>query len=826
MAAKKKPVTTRKSSRTRSTSTRGSAQNRPSSSSRSNKRTTSRYRSTSARSKQEPGVLTMLRDGINDAMTFLHNLTLDQRLDIIGVLLTVTGLVSLLGFFYRSSENIFGQWGVFLTRAFGWSIYIMPVFITLLGVWLILRRFESLPVLTVERAAGILLFLATVTIWLQIIASLFLSFPAETQGGGFFGRLLANPLNRWLGLPATTVLTLCLTWLSIMLVFDLPFARLWSSANPIRSQLRSQWHRHMPKKHAQGERLSRKEEIDIPDDLPQIFKPISEIISLDGNEDKASGKAAAKPDSRKGKDEDEFSSSMKSIPPDRDWILPNPKDILRAPPAYEPDTSQVEEQARIIEETLDLLGAPGHIVEINHGPRVTQFGVEPDFNERRGGDKIRVRVNKLVSLADDLTMALASQSVRIQAPVPGKSYVGIEVPNTNAEPVVLAEIIETQAFQKIHSPLRFGLGKDVTGRAVAANLKTMPHLLIAGTTGAGKSVCVNSILCNFLFSNSPRDLRLLLVDPKRVELTGYNGIPHLLAPVVVEMSKVVNALQWILREMETRYHKFSKVGARNLMGFNQKNPKEYMPHIVVVVDELADLMMTAPGETESAITRLAQLARATGIHLILATQRPSTKVITGLIKANFPARIAFNVASGVDSRVILDSNGAERLLGKGDMLFKPPDQAHPFRLQGVFVSDDEIDAIVNYWRTDAHKNNGKPPASAGKSPDGSKMPSIIPSIANVEQGKLWDLDAQMDPLTEEAIELVRQEQRASTTLLQRKLRIGYTRAARIIDHLANLGIIGDPHPTTQIREILDWGEEGPPDGYENRQAVEEDTDSN
>jgi len=470
--------------------------------------------------------------------------------------------------------------------------------------------------------------------------------------------------------------------------------------------------------------------------------------------------------------------------------------LLKPMQEFEEDLSQVEGQARIIEETLDLFGAPGHVVEINHGPRVTQFGIEPDFNEKRSGDKVRVRVNKVVSLADDLTMALASQSVRIQAPVPGKSYIGIEVPNNRAQPVTLMEILESQAFRDIRSPLRFGLGKDVTGRPVAANLKAMPHMLIAGTTGSGKSVCINAILCNFLLYNSPRDLRLVLVDPKRVELTGYNGIPHLLAPVVVDMDKVVNALQWILREMESRYHKFSKVGARNLVGYNLKRPQSYMPHIVVVIDELADLMMTAPGETESAITRLAQLARV--------------KVITGLIKANFPARIAFNVATGIDSRVILDSNGAERLLGQGDMLFKPPDLPTPYRLQGVYVSDEEIEAIVNYWRYNAVKKQepqpGKPSAAVTTAEQGEKLDPAAP----MHQESLWDIENKHDPLVDEAIDLVRREGRASTTMLQRRLRIGYTRAARMIDSLEQMGIVGEPHPNTQVREVLDYGPVGPP----------------
>jgi S-DNA-T family DNA segregation ATPase FtsK/SpoIIIE len=793
-------------SKPKSTSTRSKTSSTRASSSRTSKtgNSTPRRRST----YNEPSIWEGLQDLFRSVYDRLHALTLDQRLDIIGVLLCVLGFFSILGFFYRGSDNMFGQWGTFLANTFGWMIYVVPLAVTLFGVWLILRRFERMPTITVERITGIFLFFLSFTIWVHFFALQTIVSPLAYQGGGNFGRFLANPLITGFGWLAALVINLCLTWLAILLTFDVPFARIWVMTEGARKQLKERFQGTFSPPTLQEERVSRKEEIEIPEDLPQIFRPISDISP--GGPSVAIDEPITGIDKKENEPADEFSKPIRK-PPDREWKLPDIGELLQPAPFFESDTSMVEEQARIIEETLDLLGAPGHVVEINHGPRVTQFGVEPDFNERRSGDKIRVRVTKLVSLADDLTMALASQSVRIQAPVPGKSYVGIEVPNADAEPVVLSEIISAQVFRKLHSPLRFGLGKDVTGRAVAANLKTMPHLLIAGTTGSGKSVCINAILCNLLLYNSPRDLRLLLVDPKRVELTGYNWIPHLLAPVVVEMTKVVNALQWILREMESRYHKFSKVGARNLVGFNQKNPKDYLPHIVVVIDELADLMMTAPGETEATITRLAQLARATGIHLILATQRPSTKVITGLIKANFPARIAFNVATGVDSRVILDQNGAERLLGKGDMLFKPPDLANPFRLQGVHVSDEEIDNIINYWKHDAHKSD-KSSQQSGKVPPAEKSKSTDSiSLLNAQQGKLWDLNSKFDPLTEEAVRLIREEQRASTTMLQRKLRIGYTRAARIIEHLYSLGIISEPHPTTQIREVLDWGEQGPPE---------------
>jgi DNA segregation ATPase FtsK/SpoIIIE, S-DNA-T family len=393
----------------------------------------------------------------------------------------------------------------------------------------------------------------------------------------------------------------------------------------------------------------------------------------------------------------------------------------------------------------------------------------------------------------------------VEAPVPGKGYVGIEVPNDDIAMVALRDVLESQAFQRLKSPLRFGVGQDVAGNAVATDLAAMPHMLIAGSTGSGKSVCVNALICSLLLNNTPDDLRMVMVDPKRVELTGYNGIPHLLAPVVVEMERVVGALQWVLREMDQRYHKLAQAGSRNILDYNAKliergEPK--LPYLVVMIDELADLMMLAPDETERTITRLAQLARATGIHLVISTQRPSVDVVTGLIKANFPARIAFAVASGVDSRVILDQLGAERLLGRGDMLFQAPDAPAPMRLQGAFVSDTEIQRLVDYWRGFAGTET-VPSAEGG-------IVDAIPGSLPLKQMPLWE-EAQedADPLLNESIDLVRRQGKASISMLQRRLRIGYTRAARLVETMQDKGIIGT-EAAGQGFEILDYGPAAPP----------------
>ncbi len=396
----------------------------------------------------------------------------------------------------------------------------------------------------------------------------------------------------------------------------------------------------------------------------------------------------------------------------------------------------------------------------------------------------------------------------------------------------LRDVMKSQEFSRIRSPLRLGLGQNVAGVPTAADLTKMPHLLIAGATGAGKSVCVNGIIACLLLQNTPEDLRLVMVDPKRVELTAYNGIPHLVAPVVVDMERVIGTLQWALREMDNRYKRLAEVGARNISDYNRKllaRGEKKLPYIVIFIDELADLMMLSPEDTERGITRLAQMARATGIHMVISTQRPSVDVVTGLIKANFPARIAFAVASSTDSRVILDTVGAERLLGQGDMLFQSPDAAVPVRLQGCFVSDRELSSIIEYWRGARRFNlitaqdaepaptpaeaPGGAPAGASSRPAATPPPAAPPPV----QQPLWEdmiIEAKQDSnyeddLMPEAIALVRQLNRASTSLLQRRFRIGYTRAARLMDLMEEEGVIGPPTGTSKPRDVFPQNPDDP-----------------
>ena len=483
--------------------------------------------------------------------------------------------------------------------------------------------------------------------------------------------------------------------------------------------------------------------------------------------------------------------------PPRDRSLP-PLDLLGTDPAPSDNQEDVAVRTRIIEDTLQAFGVPGRVVDTHVGPTVTQFGVEPGLMERRGPDGLplqtRVRVGRIASLVNDLALALAASPIRIEAPVPGRPYVGIEVPNGHTSLVTLRPVLESSAFRSLRSPLALALGRGVDGEPVATDLARMPHLLVAGATGSGKSVCVNAIITSLLCNNPPERLKLLLVDPKRVELVNYNGIPHLLAPVIVELDQVVGALTWVTQQMDERYRLFAASGVRNLDAYNRrKETAEPLPYIVVIVDELADLMMLAPDEVERRICRLAQMARATGIHLIIATQRPSVDVVTGLIKANFPARIAFAVASQIDSRVILDGPGAERLLGRGDMLFMAPESNKLQRLQGCYVSDRELSAIADFWRAAV-----------------DEPPVHTPPWADL----LDEMDAQAngDALLAQAIAVIRGRSRVSSSLLQRQMRIGYPRAARLMDLLEEQGYVGPDEGGGRSRAVLiggdDIGEEG------------------
>ena len=668
--------------------------------------------------------------------------------------------------------------------------------------------------LSAERMLGVVLLYLNILSWMHWFSGGGWDLAKAGQGGGYLGGFFERFFVVTLGDGGAAVVLVAWLLLALAFTFDLSIPDLFRKLTKPAVKTGE----FIAEKSTKiAEPILEKTETDQPkssvvfkngNSHPQGFTPL-ESKGLLKKKSKKKGQAkeavaaetetaAAKPAVTGAQMARIFQSSESSL----DWKLPSVDEILN------PATKAVvrhnidQERAKVIEETLNSFSAPAHVVEIHRGPTFTQFGVEPDFVQTRNG-QMRVRVNKITSLADDLALALAAPRIRIQAPVPGRHYIGIEVPNEETELVSLREGVLSKSFKRLNAFLKFVLGKDVAGKPMAVDLATMPHLLIAGTTGSGKSVCINAILSCLLLERTPNELRLVLVDPKRVELTGYNGIPHLLTPVIVDMDKVVGTLQWMSREMDSRYKKFAEVGARNINDYNSSQPQK-LPYIVVVIDELADLMMMAPEETERNLNRLAQLARATGIHVIIATQRPSVDVITGMIKANFPSRISFTVVSGVDSRVVLDQPGAERLMGRGDMLFQAPDAPAPQRLQGVFVANDEIQRLVKYW-IDQRKElmEGDPEAQ-------EKMPQKVYPSATLTQTPLFDekpADPDEDPYLNQAIEIVRQEERASISMLQRKLRIGYTRSARIVDRMEELGIIGEPDSGSGVRPVLDFGDE-------------------
>ncbi len=697
-------------------------------------------------------------------------LTLDQQLDILGYALLAVAAFTLLSFLSASHGLIPDWWLGLLRRTFGWGAYLVPLLVGAVGLWLVLRRFgDRLPRVTLSQVVGVLLGYLALLITLHFPAALILfdgnpSAAAEAgHGGGHLGATLG-----WLlleGLGSVGLIVALVTWW--LIVVALTFGVTAQDAMRALQHLRGYLHLRRPRG-----------AMTVP--LPPARSPLREAPT-------APARTVPPP-----------SPSVVPIQPHlvsgaQLWQIPTLDEILE--PGGEQDFSAVilRQQSRIIEETLASLGAPVRVKEINRGPVVTQFGIEPLMVTNHNGKETKVKVNRIASLADDIALALEARTLRVEAPIPGKGLVGIEVPNPEISLVALRDVMESETFAEVGSRLRLGLGQDVSGHPAIADLTAMPHLLIAGTTGSGKSVCINAIIAALLLQNTPDDLKFLMVDPKRVELTGYNGIPHLLSKVVVEMERVTGALQWVLREMDGRYRRFSEVRATHIRDYNERAApslgEKRLPYLVVVVDELADLMMMAPQETERALCRIAQMSRATGIHLVIATQRPSVDVVTGLIKANFPARIAFNVASSVDSRVILDRPGAERLLGQGDMLFLPPDAPAPLRLQGAFVSDEELRRLVQYWK-------------------GQARPEAVPVKKSVQQ-PLWEEMRQReqevqfeDELLPDVIDLVLRENRASISLLQRKLRIGYTRAARLMDILEEKGAVGPQPPGGKAREVF------------------------
>lgn len=822
-----------------------------------------------------------------------------------------------------SLSELMGRW-------FGFGSLVMPFVVGGIGFYLVMSGMGTPPKLPVRRLlGGVLLFLVIegfVTMWYVIktvgdVWQVAQQVAQNQEGGGYLGGLMVYTLVSFAGKLGAIFVLVVLGCVGAVLIFGLSLAELGQWLKRPFSRQSTPSTEDPQSRDIPINPNRQRRELPAPAQSQPVSQPALPLANPSATTSTPKTAESPKPTLITPKPKPEPPKTAETAPPPtpifiggskpgaQHWTLPRLGELLEPGSDHDVNNTAIREQVEVIEHTLDSFGAPATVVEINQGPTITQFGVEPNFLEMRNGKRQKVKVGKIAGLADDLALVLAARSIRIQAPVPGKGYVGIEVPNPAKAVVSLRDVMESAEYQKIKSSLRIGLGQDVAGQPIAADLTVMPHLLIAGTTGSGKSVCVNAIIACLLLQNTPDDLKLVMVDPKRVELIGYNGIPHLAAPVVVDMERVIGTLQWAMREMDNRYKSFAQLGARNITEYNKKslaNGGEKLPYIVIFIDELADLMMLSPEDTERGITRLAQMARATGIHMVIATQRPSVDVVTGLIKANFPARIAFAVASGTDSRVILDTPGAERLLGQGDMLFQSPDAAAPVRAQGCFVSDKELNRVIEYWKGARRFNqveieaaisrkqeNGavssqqsavnsqpvvnnrvvreekrplsgapndlsvgqpvvnnrvvreeKRPLSAPESPtdkppndkslgtpaDKSLETPVVPKpIVNPPtktptakpivqpQKPLWEELAAIpvgddkepqyeDDLLPEAIELVRKLQKASTSLLQRRFRIGYTRAARLIDLMEAQGVIGPATGTSKAREVV--GEDG------------------
>ncbi|MEK7631274.1 MAG: DNA translocase FtsK 4TM domain-containing protein [Patescibacteria group bacterium] len=684
-----------------------------------------------------------------------------------GVAVTILVAVALISFL--SLLQVAGGFGKGLDSAlrwlFGWARYAFPVVLVVWASFLFRpQKFTLRPANYAGLFVGWFGFAGLMQLFIAV--GDMVDRLGDGSGGGAFGLLVAYPLMRAMGYVASTVVLLAMFIIGLLIMFDTSLNTLAEQGNVFK-RLRFRW-LAMTDKFRAGRPV---EEVEPPPMERDAEEPIPEVGAF-ASKELAEG------------------TGPSSVPMVQTKAVLKPR--LRRKISFDlgllesatskPTSGDIAANTERIQKTFANFGIQVEMGDVNVGPTVTQFTLKPADG---------VKLTSITALHNDLALALAAHPIRIEAPIPGKSLVGIEVPNQAAALVRLVDILQSKNFQERRSPLSVAIGKSVTGESWVADVDKMPHMLIAGATGSGKSVCINTILLSLLYANGPDDLKLIMVDPKRVELTNYNGIPHLLTPVITEVPKTINALRWVVGEMDRRFQLLSSVGKRNIQAYNQDHP-EPLPYVVVVIDELADIMAVAAREVEAAIIRLAQMARAVGIHLIVATQRPSVDVITGLIKANITTRIAFTVASAIDSRTILDSPGAEKLLGRGDMLFSTTDLSKPKRLQGCFVTDKEIERVVQALKAQAS------PEYVSDIVD--KPQGLIGTNGGVMVGEPGG-DEDDDELLEEAKDVILRAQKASASLLQRRLRVGYARAARLLDLLEEQGVIG-PGDGAKPREVL------------------------
>lgn len=715
-----------------------------------------------------------------------------RKYEIAGLLLLTLAVLTMASLIFGGNKPFWGTYrlgatGHFLAEALrsltGQGRYAVPLLIGLAGIKVMRER--QYFVLTGRDWGLTLAFLIMLTSlhlpwvnWNPLIQGL------AGQGGGALGAVLVLALVKVFGHLGTYIILVALSLVSLLLVTSISLVETGGSLGrrlvTWKPRLKASLERFLfveeevedkeEKEENKGETGKKKvvpgkEEKPEPGPAAVAEPPVSlpeEVSPLIRAEEGAAPAGDLLPEAEEG-----------------DFMLPPLTLLRRYPKGKNPSLNkEVYEKARLLEQTLENFGVSVKVTQVSCGPVVTRYEVQPAPG---------VKVSRIVSLGDDIALSLAAGGVRIEAPIPGKAAVGIEVPNREVAMVHLREVLEAPEFQQSAAKLTVALGKDIAGRPVVADLTKMPHLLIAGATGSGKSVCLNALICSLLFKAKPGELKLMMIDPKMVELTGYNGIPHLLTPVVTDPKKAATALRWVTMEMDNRYGRFAAAGVRDIRRYNRGQRmvgRKPLPYVVVVIDELADLMMVAPAEVEDAVCRIAQKARAAGIHLVVATQRPSVDVITGLIKANIPSRIAFAVSSQTDSRTILDVGGAEKLLGRGDMLFLPVGAAKPIRLQGAFVSDREVQNIVNFLRQQTIPDYSEEIVL----PD-TPLPGRVP---------------EEDELFPEAVRLSLESGQASTSFLQRRLRIGYARAARLIDLMEARGIVSGQEGSKPRALLINW----------------------
>ncbi len=666
--------------------------------------------------------------------------------DIVGIVLISTAAINLLGILGLSEGRLLDSMVQLVRQGFGWGAVVFLLFLLYIGILILFRRVEAIPDLNLRRVLLLEISFFAALAFLSIFGGNIISRATQGMDGGVIGWGIARIFNSFLPMQVSSVLLFLVALFSLVAAFG------------------------------------------------GLRKVITALQVKLGELEQQNSTLAADMNEQDSKVGDAHQTSVEHEPQlDAQPALPDENlpdnAILIDPQNVATDEKYIKNNAEVIEQTFEEFGIPASVVGYRIGPTVIQYALEPGYIDKTSANgeanRRKIRVSQISSLQRDLALALGAERLRIEAPIPGYSFVGIEVPNRYSSMVRLKSILTSTDFQRMNSSLRLALGLDVSGNPIAADLTRMPHLLIAGTTGSGKSVCITALIMSLVMCNSPEDLQMAILDPKRVELSQFNGLPHLIGEVESDPNRMLAVLEWVVAEMERRYKVFEEKNARDIDVYNLKAARRgfpKIPKIVVLIDELASLMMMSPEQTEARLVRLAQMARATGIHLIVATQRPSTDVVTGLIKANFPARIAFTVASSVDSRVILDVNGAETLLGRGDMLFLDPENGAPHRVQGVMIDDSEIKAVLEHWNTVI------PPQTSAGPPPWDKF-----VVERSEDG---------DEMIGRAIALLKKEGRASASLLQRRLHIGYPRAARLMDELEEMGVIGPPESGGRDREVI------------------------